>query len=367
MRIGIDARFYGSRTGIGRYTEQLVHYFQGHQASHDYYIFVRKGVSINAQCPWLHTIEVPYRWYGWGEQLYFPFLLNRYHLHLMHFVHFNVPLLYRRPFIVTIHDLILLRFPSSSASSLHPLYFFIKYMLYQFVVKSAVTRATKIITVSRHTARDIISFFPHITNKIHVIYNGGALHDTSLYPENITVLISGKYFLYVGNCYPHKNLKFLVDQFAQWLQKHPQDQLVLVGKMDFFYRRLERYISTKNYHNIILTGDINDVTLIHLYKHALLFIIPSLYEGFGITALEAMHYGVPVLASRNGSLPEILGTAACYFNTDNPEDFIKQLSHIYANPQYRTKLIRMGLQRVRNFSWYTMAQQTAALYDTVYP
>ncbi|MBI3572659.1 MAG: hypothetical protein HY092_00465, partial [Candidatus Kerfeldbacteria bacterium] len=123
MRIGIDARFFGPQeTGIGRYVDRLVFHLGQQDQTNDYMVFLRRAAWEQWQPPnerW-HKVLADYHWYSLREQLWLPGIFNRAKLDLLHVPHFNVPVLYRRPFVVTIHDLILNQFPTERASTLGP-------------------------------------------------------------------------------------------------------------------------------------------------------------------------------------------------------------------------------------------------------
>jgi glycosyltransferase involved in cell wall biosynthesis len=177
MRIGIDARFFGPKDkGFGRYTENLIKSLEDLNTNHntnssesnanEFFIFLRKD-SFNEYNPSnrnFHKILADYKWYGIKEQILFPLQLKKHKLDLMHFTHFNVPILYRRKFIVTIHDLILRYFPIRKG---------IKFWAYKMVFKHAIINSEKVIAISEYTKKDILKFYPAVNeSKIEVIYEG---------------------------------------------------------------------------------------------------------------------------------------------------------------------------------------------------
>ena len=176
MRIGIDARFYGPvGKGLGRYTEKLVGYLERVADPDDeFFVFLRKenfDVYVPGN-PRFRKVLADYPWYSISEQIFFPFLLRKYRLDVMHFPHFNVPILYERPFVVTIHDLILLRFPTVRNTTRSRLTYKMKYLAYRLVIATAIRRAKVILTVSRFTERDILTAFPTAVGKTVVTYEG---------------------------------------------------------------------------------------------------------------------------------------------------------------------------------------------------
>ncbi len=372
MRIGIDARFYGTKMqGFGRYTSQLIYYLQKIDTENSYIIFTLKDTVVQPLPRNFKIVYTSCRWYTWREQLLWPFILYRHKIDMMHFIHSNVPILYRKHFIVTIHDLILMQYPSAEVSTRHPLYFKIKYLFYRLILYNAIKSSKNIITVSKSTRSAITKYFPKYVRKIRVIYEAGidlrhcvpASNGIQEFSRLNIDFQKNKYLLYVGNCYPHKNLYFLVDCFSRWLAHHPEYYLILVGKKDFFYNKFQQYVQWNKINHIILTGAINDRELYMLYSHAYVFVFPSLIEGFGIPPLEAMRFGVPVLASNRPSMPEILGDAALYFYPDNHNDFINKLNNICIDVNLRRQYTEKGFIREKKYSWDKMARQTHCLYQ----
>lgn len=373
MRIGIDARFYGTLgKGLGRYTQQLIEHLEEIDTKNTYYIFLRTE-NFDAYTPKRSNftkVRTDIPWYSWKEQLFFSKLLLGYHLDLMHFTHFNVPLLYRKPFVLTVHDLILFHFPTLRSTTRSVAGYGIKYLAYRIILRSAIARAKHIIAVSRYTQDDIVQNFIVDPKKITVTYQAATLSKEAGLPtetpyKTLTKYgILKRYFLYVGNAYPHKNLEKLLEAF-QTLQEVPV-QLVLVGKRDYFYDRIHQFVKKEKIQNVLFTGEVSDDELAHLYRGAVAYVFPSLYEGFGLPPLEAMAQGTPVLSSRKTALPEILGSAAHYFDPENVSDMAKALRTILDDATLRTTLISAGHRRVRKFSWKKLAEDTKKIYTDIH-
>ncbi|MEP7162656.1 MAG: glycosyltransferase family 1 protein [Candidatus Moraniibacteriota bacterium] len=379
MRIGIDARFYGSLgKGLGRYTEKLIEGLERQDSRNEYFVFLRKE-NFDAYVPrseHFHKVLADYSWYGWREQTLFPRLLRRLHLDLIHFPHFNVPLFYRRRFVVTIHDLILLHFPTIKASELPPFIYWMKYWAYRFVIRSAIERARTIFTVSHFTLEDIQKHYPCSREKLFLTYESAdpfcryvrdqekrelfsSLHLLST--EDEKDLAIRPYALYVGNAYPHKNLESLLDVAHAF----PELVFVLVGKEDYFYRALQEKVSHEKLSNILFAGFVPDSLLSALYEKARVYLFPSLYEGFGLPALEAAAHGLPVLAADRGSLREIMGEGALYFDPSRKSSFRECLAHMLEDEALRQRLRLVAYERLSRFSWEKMAHETLSRYHEV--
>lgn len=391
MRIGIDARFYGPiGKGLGRYVQEVVDNiikisFASNEANNgsdlEFVIFLSPENFDEFVCDHagVKKVVLPCPWYGWKEQLLMPFYLWREHLDLIHFPHFNVPLVVPGKFVVTIHDLILTHFPTVRATTRQHFIYYLKNFAYRVVIKSALVRARKIITVSEFTKADIISKFRISADKIMVTYEGVAnlakgrdsLFVTKL--DNQETLsqynIPQKFLLYVGNAYPHKNLDKLLKAFSKLHLTRPDLRLVLVGKIDYFYERVQAVSQSYNLWQrgninspVIFPGYVPDAQLEIFYAEATAYIFPSLYEGFGLPPLEAMAKGCPVISSDRASLPEVLGSAALYFNPEDEIDLLTKIKRMLDNDQLRADLKEAGLAQSKKYSWWECANKTLGAY-----
>lgn len=374
MRIGIDARLYGTKHGgIGRYTEEVIRNLEQIDQINEYFIFLARDNFNDYQPknPKFHKVSADFKVYGIFEQLLYPFLLYKYKLDLVHFPHFNAPIMYSKKFIVTIHDLIISHYPSSRATTLHPLLYKAKLGAYNLLIQKVSKKADKILTVSNYTKNDIVKFLKASPDKIIVVYNGVDLPDKSAGDNCEDILqefgIVDKYLLYVGSAYPHKNLEKLVEAFSVIKKDYPQLQFILGGKNSFFYERLKQSVETTDNlaaikDSIIFTDYLSDAKLACLYKKAELYVFPSLIEGFGIPPLEAQTYGVPVVSSNATCLPEILGDSALYFDPENISDMTGKICLALASTDIRNELIKKGTDNIKKYSWRKMAVEIHNLY-----
>ena len=390
MKIGIDARFYGPLgKGLGRYTQEVVDNIlrmrsAGIGADFEYVIFLspENFDEFNSEDPKVKKVLWRIRWYSWQEQILLPFLIWKEHLDLIHFPHFNVPVFTPVKFVVTIHDLILTHFPTVRATTKNRFIYSLKNLAYRLVIISAVKRASKIISVSEFTKNDIIANFKTAAEKIVVTYEGVAnlaKGRDSLFVAKLNnqetldqYHIAKNYLLYVGNAYPHKNLELLVHVFGKLRVTNPELRLVMVGREDFFYLRVQNYARSLNLWQkenlnspIIFPGYVPDAQLEILYSEALAYIFPSLYEGFGLPPLEAMARKCPVLSSDRSSMPEILGEAALYFNPEKEEDIISKINLLLSNEKIREDLKSRGLEQVKKYNWWECARKTLLVYQGV--
>jgi len=368
MRIGIDARFYGPLgKGLGRYTQKLIENLEKISASdNQYFVFLRQENfdEYRPKNKIFQKVLADYRWYSFSEQLNVPRILNKYNLDLVHFPHFNVPLLYRKKFIITIHDLILLHFPTTKNTTLNPIFYWLKFLAYKIVIKSAIRRSKKIIAVSNFTKNDILKHYAVPPEKITITYEAADANGKNSVLSQDKILekygIMKPYIMYVGNAYPHKNLEALVLAYREIKNKNLQ--LVLIGKEDYFYSRLKRLAEKERIGNVVFAGFVPDEELDFIYKNSLFYIFPSLYEGFGLPPLEAMAKGIPVAASDILCLKEILGENAFYFDASRKENIFKAITEFSENKELREKLARRGFELVKKYSWERMARETLEEY-----
>lgn len=375
MRIGIDARFFGGEQskGLGRYTQKLVEYLAQEDHDNEYVVFVQQDAyrtwSIVAKN--VRPVLAPFHWYTVSEQVFMPLLIWRAKVDLMHFPHFNVPLLYRGRFIATIHDLIIIHFPTERATTLGPLLYKFKHIAGQLVMRHAVKNAKHVLTVSEFSKQDIAQYYHLSPDRITVTYEAAEPASTTCSPEHATEAmrqygIEKPYLLYVGNAYPHKNLEVLLNTMKAIKDRdgHIPWNLVLVGRKDYFYSRLEHQAWAYDIDDhVVFPGFVSDADLPCLYQHADAYIFPSKYEGFGLPPLEAMMYGTPVIAANSSCLPEILGDAALYFDPDDISGIIKAVNSVRSDPAVRRALLAHGTAQVQRYSWHRMMEQTRAMYE----
>lgn len=391
ITIGIDARFYGPiGKGLGRYVQEVVDNMikitgdskEGGEFKFVIFLSADNFDEFHCDRADVKKVKLDFLWYGWQEQLIMPFYLWREKLDLMHFPHFNVPIFTPGKFVVTIHDLILTNFPTVRATTRGRLIYYVKHIAYRLVILCALRRAERIISVSYFTKNDIINKFHIAADKISVMYEGVAnlsrgtdsLFVAKLNSQEILnqYHIPEHFLLYVGNAYPHKNLERLLHVFSRLHAVRPELRLVLVGRSDYFYERIKDVARSLNLWQennrnsaVIFPGYVPDAQLEILYQSALLYVFPSLYEGFGLPPLEAMVNGCPVLSSDRSSLPEILGEAAAYFNPEDDDDMLEKMKRVLDDEEYRTQLKTKGQEQAKRYHWWDNANELLSLYKRV--
>ncbi|MCA9373868.1 glycosyltransferase family 4 protein [Candidatus Peregrinibacteria bacterium] len=368
--IGIDCRMYSSRfTGIGRYVYELTSNLFKIDDQNHYVLFFNDPEYSEFTPPndRVTKVRANARHYSLSEQIKLLFLLRKYKLDLMHFTHFNAPILFRHPSIVTIHDLTLSFYPGKKMTS------GLFRHAYKKTISSAVKNAKKVIAVSQNTKKDIQEILHTDPSKIEVIYEGVNANFRPIEDETYKMKlkeklgISGPFLLYTGVWRTHKNLQNLIRAFSILKKEYGYDgNLVITGKHDPTYAkeifRLTSELALTQ--DIIFTGMVEELELIALYSAAQVYVFPSLYEGFGLPPLEAMQCGTPVATSSASCMPEICGEDnALFFDPQSPQDMAEKIFRLASEHTLPEKLIENGFQRVKQFSWETMAKETLALYN----
>ena len=374
MLVVIDCRLW-NETGVGRYLRNLVGELLKRDSKTRYHLLFRSAEYEKLTFPKNVTkVLVEARWHSVKEQFAVPWALWRLKPDLVHFPYPNVPLLYRGRFVVTIHDLTPYRLATGRASTLpRPLYL-IKRLGYYLALRTAVYRSEKVLVVSEATRQDLLSFFPVDPQKMVVTHNAlpQAFAQAGRLSAPADRIVLGKlglkrpYLFYVGNAHPHKNLERLVKAFYQLREKYPRLSLVLVGKKDFFYQRLETWVR-ENFtspEKVVFPGFV-DQDLPALYRQAEAHVLPSLREGFGLTLLEAFACQTPVVCSDIPVLREVGGEACGYFDPTDELDIAEKLDHfLQFTSEKRSRRVKRGLERVSQFSWSETAIKTLAVYHS---
>ena len=304
--------------------------------------------------------------YSISEQLRIPLALAREGVTLFHAPHYVLPPLVHCKSVVTIHDCIHLMFPQYLPNRL-------AYSYARTSIRLAARRATRILTVSESSKRDILRFVDTEPDKIDVIYN--AYDDRfAIDPREEDVVrvrerfqLESEFVLYAGNVKPHKNLERLIEAF-HLVRKRGLDhlKLVMIGDEISKYTALRRAVHQHQLHKYVrFLGYLPEVTLAVMYRLAGVFVFPSLYEGFGLPPLEAMASGTPVVTSNVSSLPEVAGDAAVLVDPYDPRSIADGIYRVLSDERLRRDLRRKGVARAGMFSWEQSVRRVRAIYGEV--
>lgn len=375
----IDGRFLRRSTGgLGRYTAALLRQLMVLPSNFRFTVILRPAdlndwqilvEECQPQGQQWQTVVTDIPHYSLAEQTELVGVLNRLKPDLVHFTNFNHPILYARPFIVTIHDLTIFKYPVGRKQTYWPYRW-----AFSQTLRHAARAAKKIITVSETSQTDLVAYLHIPQQKLAVTYEGV---DAIFQPVNLPIrgraqgVISQKlglrppYLLFVSQWRPHKGLPILIEAYELLRQRNPRlaPQLVVIGQPNPNYPEVAARIQqSRSAADIIRPGFVAETDLVHLYQTAEAFIFPSLYEGFGLPPLEAMAAGTPVIASETSCLPEILGDAAEFVPPNNPVELAKAMERVLSDRVLWRRLRSAGLTHARQFSWHKMAEETLALY-----
>lgn len=365
MKIGIDCRLAGrENAGIGRYIQNLVIRLpkQAPDLNFVFFFFTQKQADqVLPESKSLDNVEVvitPIKHYSFAEQYKLPDLFNRSKIDLLHVPHFNAPFFYDRPLVITIHDLLWHEQRGLQVTTLAWWKYWFKYFAYRQVVNHAISLARAIFVPAHTISRTVQRYYPQSQHKIVVTKEGVDRDLTKTAPH--PAVKPKKYLLYVGSLYPHKN----IDVVLHALSLLPDYRLKVVGARNIFQARTQQQIKQWQVQNRVeLLGFITDPALKKMYQETTALIQPSLSEGFGLTGVEAMACGAPVIASEIPIFQEIYGPAALYFNPHSPISFVKAVRKLEA--ANRSTLIKKGYKQAQQYSWDKMTAQTISTYRSI--
>jgi glycosyltransferase involved in cell wall biosynthesis len=266
--------------------------------------------------------------------------------------------------VVTIHDLHYLHFPES---------FSFLQLMYRRLLVPPTIRSAQLVAVSDYTRDDIIARFGTPPERVTTVLEGVDPRYQRLDPDaaraaamHLTVArsIVAPYVFYPGALLPHKNHKTLVHALALAAARGVTLELIISGPSHDGQRLIElRALAAAHRVQLRHLGYVSSEELVTLYNNATVHVLPSLFEGFGLTLLEAMACGCPVIASRRGSIPEIVGDAAILADPDRPDQFADGICQIVGDVAVRERLIAAGLKRAHTFTWRRCAEQLVNVYE----
>lgn len=364
-KIGIDCRLAGSdHAGIGRYVSNLVEQLLHMNASEkiEWVLFFHDRNQAQEVLPKdaiARVVFAPIRHYSLEEQLRMPAIFAEHHLDLLHVPHFNIPLFYHGKIIVTIHDLLWHEYRGTHVTTLPSWQYKLKHLAYQFTVSKAVQRAQTVIVPTETIKKTLIKYYPFAKNKVIITKEGV---DPSFFVDHKTHGVdTKKYLVYVGSLYPHKNIEVVL----QSLKDLPEYTLVLVGARNVFQEQVRARVKELGVTSqVTFVGRLSDTQLLETLDHAHALIQPSLFEGFGLTGVEAMAREVPVVASDIPIFKEVYQSAALFFNPSSSSDFVSKVKQL--NDKDTVKImVKKGREVAQQYRWDVMAQETLTQYLSI--
>ena len=387
MQIGVDACCWSNRRGYGRFTRELLTAVVPMDQKNDYWFFVDKETASSNVFPDEANVVVvptsvsPTKAASASGHRSFKDLwamtraVWRHDLDLFFFpaVYSYFLILNRTKIIVTIHDMTPERHPEEIFPNKK------QWVLWKLKKHLAVRQARLILAPSEYSKREILSFYDIPESRVAVISEGPKAVFTRLpRDEQLARTLlryqlnsSDRFLLYVGGISPHKNLRTLLKAYRMLTKDRlfSDVKLILAGdhKNDPFYSdypALERLLNELHLgEKVFFTGYVEDKDLACLYNAASLLVFPSLNEGFGLPAVEAMACGTPVAASSAGSLPEIIGEAGRFFDPVSSLQMRDVIKDILSNDRIREEMKSCGLRRAKQFTWDKAAQETISIFN----
>ncbi len=378
MRIGIDCRTVldperGEAAGVGQYTYNLVENLLKIDKENQYILFFDREVGDAGHFKKKNS-EIrffPHREYRKFLPVIYSHLLcaafvAREKLDIYHSPASTIPLAYSKNAIVTIHDLAIYENPK----------WFPKQIFSTHVsVPQSLKKAKKIIAVSQHTAKDLQKFFKLPSEKIEVVYNGVEDREdlNKAAPQTAEQIckkfnISKDFILFIGTLQPRKNVEGVVKAYLslRGSEIFNDYQLVIAGQKGWNYQEIFRLANQpKLKKKIIFTEYISRGDKIKLLNAASLFVFPSFYEGFGLSILEAMQQGTPVITSNISSMPEVAGEAGYLVDPYRVDEIVTGMRKILSDRKLRDELISAGYEQVQKFSWEKCARETLNVYRNI--
>jgi glycosyltransferase involved in cell wall biosynthesis len=367
LRIGFDLTgLWRPATGVFVYAIELARNLLSLDDRNKYTFFFSSEVhpefrDVNGK---FKAVVIPVREEVISKQFVMGVLCNTLRLDVIHFPSFPPPLLCFRRCIWTLHDATAWLY-SETQDWKARLYF-------RDLGARTANSSRAIVTVSNESKRDIVATLRVPENKVRVIHEGidaQVFHrvcDRALLDSvRARYGLAERFVLTVATLEPRKNLPFLVQAYRRLGEAtRPGIALVIVGRKGWKTQAMDRCL-TDSGEGVLVTGFVPREDLVALYSLADVFVLPSLYEGFGFPPLEAMACGCPVIVSNRGALPEIVGNAALLIDPEDLNSLVAALQSVLTDSTLRAALVDKGLARVKEFSWRTAASKTLDLYSEV--
>ena len=361
MKIGFDAkRAFNNSTGLGNYSRSVIDSISQHNPTYQLHLFtpsknhdIFKIQKPNTQ---IITPNVGINKHYWRFKSINKDI-NQLNIDIFHGLSNELPFGINTKSVVTIHDLLFLKYPQ--------FYNFIDRKIYNFKSKYACKKADKIIAISQQTKEDIVNYYNINPNKIEVIYQ--SCHRDFINSNTNTQIdsklksqLSKPYVLFVGGSGKRKNLFFLLKA----IRKINNIRLICVGKNNQKNSKIQSFITQNNLQNKVTFLNIKSVKILaEIYKRSEGLVYPSIDEGFGIPIVEAMYCSIPVIISEKKIFKEIGGEHAYYYKQNQLESLIQQIKKIIVKSQERSVRIEKNLNYVKKFNTYNQAKQINDLYN----
>ncbi len=366
MRIGIDCHTVGSRVGGNEsYILNLVRALARLDADNEYRLYVTRGIpevaglpeaanfTVVRLAPHTPVVRIP---------ISFPIELLRHPVDVLH-VQYIPPPVGDTPVANMVHDLSHFEFPQFFPRS--------EVWRQRLLLPRAIRRAARVLTVSEYCRKAILKRFEVSPERVVVTYPGVSEEFRPASEAAIRAVLAEHgvqepYLLFVGNIQPRKNLRGLLDAFAELKVGGLPHRLVIVGRSAWAYEGVFRRVEELGLSGeVVFTSYVPSAHLPALYSGAAVLVFPSFFEGFGAPPVEAMSCGTPVVASSGPAFPEILGDAALLVNPADPGDIARGIRTVLQDRDVRDGLVARGYERAGRYRWEDTARRTLAVFEEV--
>ncbi|MDW8394981.1 MAG: glycosyltransferase family 1 protein [Anaerolineae bacterium] len=374
-RYGVDARVVQDHfPGIGRYVWNTLQAMLDQLNPDEQLVIAFDPNARNTRYDWQQlrcSTTAPVEWMPWATPIFsLRALLTApmRDVQLIHHTYFLRPLRARPPSVTSLYDAIPLRYPDSLPSARARWAVRVGFWL-------ASKLSTQIVTLSSSAAEDLLSYFPYLRGRVVVVpgapdpvFRPMASHEAEAHLAQRLTQVSQPFALYLASNKPHKNLPRLVEAWrivvATLGDRAPR--LVIAGHYDPRYPEAQQLVSALGLeHKVVFVGLVSDAEATALYSTCALFVFPSLYEGFGLTPLEAMACGAPVACSNTSSLPEVVGDAAVLFDPHRADDIAAACLRVLTDETLQANLRQASLRQAARFSWREAAARTLEVYRAI--
>lgn len=378
MKIAVDARWiFPEISGIGTYTRELIKHLARIDSRNTYVLFFDNPTILQRtteeaglrNAAGFSSHLLPFGLFSIRNQLQLPGILTRQGIDVFHSTNYMIPLLAfpkrgarRTRCVATIHDVIPMiypdRVPKSKKARVYP--------IYRWLMKEVGARADVIATVSNASRADIIRHLRIADpSKVKPVYDGVSERFVPAPRPVASDPSRQRTLLYVGRADPYKNLAVALRALPHIQQQCPFPvTLTVVGSPDPRYPEAQQLAAELGLNRSInWTGYLSDDALTAAYQQADVLVHPSLYEGFGLQVVEAMACGLPVVCSRAGSLPEVVGDAALMVDPQDATMLARQVTDVLTNAGRAREMSAKGIRRAAQFTWARTAAETLAIYE----
>ena len=346
---GVSRIFYELASGIKKTNNEVI--IEGRFSNNIFLPKLKKGVI-----PFLPNLKFPYK-------NYLVFYLNYFFgekkvsqadydlLHVTYFHPYFLNKLKGKPYVVTVYDMIHEIF-SKDYKDLRN-----KTSVYK---KEVVTKANQIIAISENTKKDLIKIYKIPADKINVVYLANPLDKIT--PTFVHGLPK-KYILFVGSRIGYDNFEFFIKSISSILRGKKDIFLVCSGGGDFSDAEKKKFAELNITEKVVHINFASDGQSAYIFKKAIIYITPTLYEGFGLQILEAFSMSCPVIASKVSSIPEVAGDAVYYIDPKNADSINESVEMMLKNEKLRSSLVKKGKIQLKKFSWDKTVKATMRVYE----